>query len=213
MCCQEQLLRVEYFSEGPCSDRSAMRKSLVPQFLTFLFLCQVASAMSGLHGRPKVAIIGGGISGLSCARRLQALGIIPTVFDTGKKATGGRCSSRTMRIEGKTIVADHSSQFFTASSERFKKDLESLRSDGSIFDWNGDLVHITDPSMKAVKIPIVKDRLVCKNGMETFSRKMSENLEVRRPVWVRCIAVLQIQTSALPACLLQMRILCLLIVF
>jgi predicted NAD/FAD-dependent oxidoreductase len=190
-----------------------MRKSSGLQFLTFLFLCQVASAMSGLHGGPKVAIIGGGISGLSCARRLQALGIISTVFDTGKKATGGRCSSRTMRIDGKTIVADHSSQFFTASSERFKKDLESLRSDGSIFEWYGDLVHITDPSVKAVKIPIVKGRLVCKNGMETFSRKMSENLEIKRPVWVRCIAALYILTFAFPACSLHTRILCLLIVF
>ena len=140
--------------------------------------------MSGFQGGPKVAIIGGGISGLSCARRLQALGIISTVFDTGKKATGGRCSSRAMRVEGKAYIADHSSQFFTASSERFKKDLEALRSDGSIFEWGGDLVHISEPCMKVVKIPTVKDRLVCKNGMETFSRKMSENLEIKRPVWV-----------------------------
>ena len=170
-----------------------MRKSASLQWLNFLFLCQLVLAMSGFQGGPKVAIIGGGISGLSCARRLQALGIVSTVFDTGKKATGGRCSSRAIKVEGKAYIADHSSQFFTASSERFKKDLESLRSDGSVFDWRGDLVHITEPSMKVAKIPIVKDRLVCKNGMETFSRKMSENLEIRRPVWVRRIAIFLIQ--------------------
>lgn len=46
-----------------------------------------------------VAVIGGGISGLSCAVRLKELGYTPTVFDTGRKAVGGRCSSRREEIE------------------------------------------------------------------------------------------------------------------
>ena len=36
-----------------------------------------------------IAIIGGGISGLVCARRLKELGLSPTVFDTGKRGVGG----------------------------------------------------------------------------------------------------------------------------
>jgi predicted NAD/FAD-dependent oxidoreductase len=31
-----------------------------------------------------IAVIGGGISGLVCAQRLVELGLVPTVFDTGK---------------------------------------------------------------------------------------------------------------------------------
>jgi len=50
-------------------------------------------------GMIKVAIIGGGIAGLSCAAHLTnhhhpSSKFIPTVFDTGRLRPGGRCSSR-----------------------------------------------------------------------------------------------------------------------
>jgi len=50
-------------------------------------------------GMIKVAIIGGGIAGLSCAAHLTnhhnpSSKCIPTVFDTGRLRPGGRCSSR-----------------------------------------------------------------------------------------------------------------------
>lgn len=42
-----------------------------------------------------VAVIGGGIAGLSCAAALKSSGKFdPTVFDTGRLRPGGRCSSR-----------------------------------------------------------------------------------------------------------------------
>ena len=43
-------------------------------------------------GSPRVAIVGAGLAGLTCADRLQALGIIPTVYEAGTRV-GGRCSS------------------------------------------------------------------------------------------------------------------------
>jgi len=44
----------------------------------------------------KVAVIGGGIAGLSCAAHLTKLSskVVPTVFDTGRLRAGGRCSTR-----------------------------------------------------------------------------------------------------------------------
>jgi len=50
---------------------------------------------TGNHSKdkPTVAIIGGGIAGLSCAQHLQS-SFQPTVFDTGRIRPGGRCSSR-----------------------------------------------------------------------------------------------------------------------
>ena len=45
--------------------------------------------------KPTVAVIGGGIAGLSCASVLQQSRMFrPTVFDTGRLRPGGRCSSR-----------------------------------------------------------------------------------------------------------------------
>ena len=37
---------------------------------------------------PRIAIIGGGISGLSCAQALAESSIAATVFDTGKRSVG-----------------------------------------------------------------------------------------------------------------------------
>jgi hypothetical protein len=50
-----------------------------------------------LRGTPRVAVIGAGISGLSCARELLARGYDPVVFEASGRL-GGRCSSLNTRI-------------------------------------------------------------------------------------------------------------------
>lgn len=156
------------------------------QGLLFFLLTSSLFAMSAFSSAPKVAIVGGGISGLSCARRFQALGIDSTVFDTGKKVVGGRCSSRNLQVDGKNHITDHASQFFTASSDSLKEDLKSLQSDGSIIDWNGKLIQITAPkTRRTIDHNVEKPRFVGKEGMGSFSRKLAENLDVKRPIWVR----------------------------
>lgn len=72
--------------------------------------------MSGKEN--SVAIIGGVISGLVCAARLSQLGLTnAVVFDTGKQAPGGRCSSRFISINGKLHIFDHAVHFFTVSGQ------------------------------------------------------------------------------------------------
>lgn len=81
-------------------------------------------------GPIKVAIIGGGIAGLSCAAYLTDLPsskFIPTVFDTGRLRPGGRCSSRIPgdrppkgkgnmdRILSRYVI-DHAAQIITVPS-------------------------------------------------------------------------------------------------
>ena len=74
-----------------------------------------------------VAIIGGGISGLTCGARLAQLGVSQaTVFDTGARGPGGRCSSRVLQIEGKPHVFDHAVQYFTVGDPRFANVVSSL---------------------------------------------------------------------------------------
>jgi predicted NAD/FAD-dependent oxidoreductase len=65
------------------------------------------SALSSVHKQPSVAVIGGGIAGLSCAQRLSADGSIRvTVFDTGRLRPGGRASSRYPGDRPKEAPAD-----------------------------------------------------------------------------------------------------------
>jgi renalase len=46
-----------------------------------------------MSSRQKIAIIGAGIAGLACARRLSDAGLNLVVFDKGRKA-GGRTATR-----------------------------------------------------------------------------------------------------------------------
>ena len=46
---------------------------------------------------PRVAVVGGGISGLACARELGLRGCDPVVFEADERL-GGRCSSRSTRV-------------------------------------------------------------------------------------------------------------------
>ena len=63
----------------------------------------------------KVAIIGGGMSGVACAIQLVKNGHNPVVFDTGKRGVGGRMATRSES----NVQFDHACQFFTASDPRF----------------------------------------------------------------------------------------------
>ena len=57
----------------------------------------------------RVAIIGAGMSGLACARRLVDAGLSPVVFDKGQ-GIGGRMA--THRVDG--LQFDHGAQYVTA---------------------------------------------------------------------------------------------------
>jgi renalase len=65
-----------------------------------------------------VAVIGAGLSGLSCAQALQAAGIKVRIFERAPYV-GGRCATRLWQGH----LVDTGVQFFTAQSGEFKKEL------------------------------------------------------------------------------------------
>ena len=58
---------------------------------------QAESVMDIMGTPPRVAVVGGGIAGLTCARELCLRGCDPVVFEADDRL-GGRCSSRSTRL-------------------------------------------------------------------------------------------------------------------
>ncbi|XP_062573830.1 uncharacterized protein LOC134235697 isoform X2 [Saccostrea cucullata] len=133
--------------------------------------------------RPSIAIIGGGISGLVCAIRLGQLGFSKvTVFDTGKRAAGGRCSSRKLMINGQLHTFDHSCQYFTVSDRRFAKIVSFLHNKNAVKIWTGKIGHLK--SGKFQEDPSLTQAFIGTDGMQSIADCLASNADVQRPVWV-----------------------------
>lgn len=82
----------------------------------------------------KVAVIGAGIAGLSCARELQSFGMLVDVFEKSR-GPSGRMSTRRMQ----DWSADHGAQYFTARDPRFIKEVQRWRQAGIADIWTPKL--------------------------------------------------------------------------
>lgn len=75
-------------------------------------------------------VIGAGIAGLACARRLRDAGWSVTVFDKGRRV-GGRMASR----DTEAGVFDHGAQFFTVREPAFAAVVHAAEADGAVKPW------------------------------------------------------------------------------
>lgn len=82
----------------------------------------------------RIGIIGAGISGLSAAQRLIAVGHAVDLFDKGR-GPGGRMSTRRERINDTTYLFDHGAQYFTARDPRFVSQVEHWVQHGLAARW------------------------------------------------------------------------------
>jgi hypothetical protein len=77
-----------------------------------------------------VAIIGAGLAGLACARRLQDAGHAVTVFDKSRGVGGRLCTRR-----GEDWQADHGAQYFTARTPEFQAQVAGWLEAGVVAEW------------------------------------------------------------------------------
>ncbi|WP_270180522.1 NAD(P)/FAD-dependent oxidoreductase [Alkalihalobacillus sp. CinArs1] len=80
-----------------------------------------------------VAIVGGGLSGVLAARKLEGQGLSVIVIDKSK-SVGGRMATR--RIDGGR--ADHGAQFFTVRSSEFQSHVDEWSKKGWVERWFGE---------------------------------------------------------------------------
>lgn len=85
----------------------------------------------------RVAVVGGGISGIACARVLDDVDIDVVVYDRGR-ALGGRMSTRTMRDTGLSYdgrVVDVGASYLTAQDARFLAVVDGWVARGLAREW------------------------------------------------------------------------------
>ena len=97
----------------------------------------------------RIAIIGAGMAGLSCARRLADAGLEPVILDKGR-GIGGRLATR-RTADGYQF--DHGAQYVTAETDGFRDLLAQMRAAGAADRWQDgtDRAHIVGvPGMTAL---------------------------------------------------------------
>ena len=94
--------------------------------------------------RKQIGIVGAGVAGLTCARRLQALGHDVVLFDKGR-FVGGRVATR----EHEGMVFDHGAQYVRANSLHFEATLEAWKTAGVLQDYDKER-WVGAPTMRAL---------------------------------------------------------------
>lgn len=120
-----------------------------------------------------MAIVGGGVAGLACARALDDAGVPVRVFDKARKG-GGRVSTR--RFEG--LAFDHGAQYFTASDPAFAALAEQLERDGDIARWSGKVTVLGQGVLCSGDEVRPRSRYVGRPGMSGLARALSAGLDV-----------------------------------
>lgn len=135
------------------------------------------SNKSGMHpsSEPlaRMAVIGAGISGLSCARSCLDHGIEVTVFEKSR-GVGGRMATR-RTDEG--LRFDHGAQYFTVRDKRFERHVKLWMQDGIVAAWEGRICLLVDgrPHWKESDTP----RLVGVPGMNSICRHLALDLNIQ----------------------------------
>ncbi len=125
----------------------------------------------------EVAIIGAGLSGLSCAQTVLDAGHSVLVLDKGR-GVGGRMATR--RIEGlqQSALFDHGAQFFTARSPEFQTEVERWSELNLAQPWfRGQSTLNEDGSIETKSDG--HPRFCCSRGMTAICKYLAQGLEVR----------------------------------
>lgn len=127
-----------------------------------------------------IAVIGAGLSGLTCARQLQIQGHSVTVYEKSREVSG-RMSTRQTEFGG----FDYGAQYLTASSADFRKQLAAWKKAGLIIDWNADLAQLN----QGVRKPAGRSqkRFIPIPGMSGLCAHLAQGLDIRCEQVVRRI--------------------------
>lgn len=139
---------------------------------------QIAAHPAG-ESEMRVAVIGGGMAGLTCTRTLADHGWDVQVFDKGR-GPGGRMSRKRVESDTGELHFDHGAQYFTARDERFRRLVDSWIDEGVVAEWHPRLVSIEADHL--LSKPHGPTRYVGTPGMNALVKHLAETLPERAAV-------------------------------
>lgn len=120
---------------------------------------------------PSVAIVGAGIAGLTCARKLRDAGHAVTVFEQGTEP-GGRSATR----QESCGEFDPGAQYFTARDPRFKSAITSWLRAGVVAEWRARIVRVTKDKVAESKESAI--RYVGYPGMGALAAHLARGFQI-----------------------------------
>ena len=120
----------------------------------------------------KVAIIGAGIGGLSCASHLQAEGFQVRVFDKSR-GVGGRLS---VRRDEMNSVFDHGAQYFTVKDAQMAAHVDRWKAAGIVAPWEGRIGSLRAGQWTPVESETI--RYVGVPGMTAMAKHLAADLDL-----------------------------------
>lgn len=132
----------------------------------------------------QIAIVGGGVAGLACARRLNTSGLSVHVFDKGR-GPGGRLSTRRISTAAGEAQFDHGAQYFTVRNPTFQAEIDAFQALGHVAPWKGRIVAIDSETITPLRDEV---RWVGTPGMNGLVRGLAQSLPVQWGVRVASIA-------------------------
>ena len=133
--------------------------------------------MNGNREIKRVAIIGAGIAGLSCARELQSQGILVDVFEKSR-GPSGRMSTR----RSENWSADHGAQYFTARDPRFIQEVQSWIQTGIASIWKPKIKVYEAKAWRESSSPEI--RYVGTPNMNSIGKHLTEKLSIQYGVTI-----------------------------
>lgn len=123
--------------------------------------------------QPKLAIIGAGLAGLMCARKVQDAGLEVSVFEKSR-GVGGRMATR--RADN-GLRFDHGAQYFTLRDPHFERYVRKWAAAGVVAEWEGRIVDLTRGEASPKKR--VTPRFVGVPGMNAICKHLAADLDIR----------------------------------
>jgi predicted NAD/FAD-dependent oxidoreductase len=120
------------------------------------------------HASPRIAILGAGMAGLTCAHQLHQQGLSPVIFEKSR-GIGGRLATR--RTDSGDAY-DHGAQFVTARDPAFVDRLASLQHAGAAAAWS--------PRLPADAVQPTHTWWIGTSGMSALVRPLADALDIRR---------------------------------